>query len=31
MAIGDNAAADELNAFNPVMNLGRKLAKWFEE
>jgi hypothetical protein len=30
MAVGRNALADELNAFNPVMNLGHKLAKWFE-
>ena len=31
MAVGGNALADELNAFNPVMNLGHKLANWFEE
>jgi hypothetical protein len=31
MAVGGNAFADELNAFNPVMNLGHKLAKWFED
>jgi C_GCAxxG_C_C family probable redox protein len=31
MAVGGNASADELNAFNPVMNLGHKLAGWFEE
>ena len=31
MAVGRNASADELNAFNPVMNLGHKLARWFEE
>ena len=30
MAVGRNALADELNAFNPVMNLGHELAKWFE-
>jgi C_GCAxxG_C_C family probable redox protein len=29
MAIGGNAFADELNAFNPVMNLGHTLANWF--
>jgi C_GCAxxG_C_C family probable redox protein len=29
MAAGGNAAADELNAFNPVMNLGHDLANWF--
>lgn len=29
MAVGGNAFADELNAFNPVMNLGHKLAGWF--
>ena len=29
MAVGGNASADELNAFNPVMNLGQKLAAWF--
>lgn len=31
MAVGGNAFADELNAFNPVMNLGHELATWFEE
>jgi hypothetical protein len=30
MAVGGDAFADELNAFNPIMNLGHKLAKWFE-
>src|SRR5512146_1322390 len=30
MAIGGNALADELNAFNPVMNLGHNLATWFK-
>ena len=30
MAVGGNAFADELNAFNPVMNLGHKLARWFK-
>ena len=30
MAVGGNASADELNAFNPVMNLGHKLAAWFQ-
>lgn len=30
MAVGGDAAADELNAFNPVMNLGHKLASWFK-
>ena len=29
-ALGGDAAADELNAFNPVMNLGHELAAWFE-
>ena len=29
MAVGGNAGADHLNAFNPVMNLGHELAKWF--
>ena len=29
MAVGGNATADHLNAFNPVMNLGHELAKWF--
>ena len=29
MAVGGNALADELNAFNPVMNLGHELAAWF--
>jgi C_GCAxxG_C_C family probable redox protein len=31
MAVGGDASADHLNAFNPVMNLGHKLAKWFKE
>jgi C_GCAxxG_C_C family probable redox protein len=30
MAVGGNAFANELNAFNPVMNLGHKLATWFK-
>jgi C_GCAxxG_C_C family probable redox protein len=30
MAVGGNAFADELNAFNRVMNLGHRLARWFE-
>ncbi len=30
MAVGGDAFADELNAFNPVMNLGHKLATWFK-
>ena len=30
MAVGGNAFADELNAFNPVMNLGHELARSFE-
>jgi hypothetical protein len=30
MAVGGNAFADELNAINPVMNLGHKLAGWFK-
>ena len=30
MAVGGNASADHLNAFNPVMNLGHGLAKWFK-
>lgn len=30
MAVGGNAFADELNAFNPVMNLGHSLAGWFK-
>ena len=30
MAVGGDAFADELNAFNPVMNLGHKLATWFQ-
>jgi C_GCAxxG_C_C family probable redox protein len=31
MAVGGDASADHLNTFNPVMNLGHKLAKWFKE
>ena len=31
MAVGGNAFANELNAFNPVMNLGHTLANWFKE
>jgi len=30
MAAGGNAFADDLNAFNRVMNLGHDLAAWFE-
>lgn len=30
MAAGGKAFADELNAFNPVMNLGHTLAMWFK-
>jgi C_GCAxxG_C_C family probable redox protein len=30
MAAGGDASADHLNAFNPVMNLGHELAKWFQ-
>ena len=30
MAAGGNATADALNAFNPVINLGHELAKWFK-
>ena len=30
MAVGGDAFADELNAFNRVMNLGHELARWFE-
>jgi len=30
MALGGNAFADELNAFNRVMNLGHELSRWFE-
>jgi hypothetical protein len=30
MAVGGNALADHLNAFNPVLNLGHRLARWFE-
>ena len=30
MAAGGDAFADHLNAFNPVMNLGHKLATWFK-
>jgi hypothetical protein len=30
MAIGGDAFADELNAFNRVMNLGHELSHWFE-
>lgn len=29
MAVGGNAFADDMNAFNRVMNLGHKLARWF--
>ena len=30
MALGRDATADELNAFNPVMNRGHELARWFK-
>jgi C_GCAxxG_C_C family probable redox protein len=30
MAAGGDALADRLNAFNPVMNLGHRLARWFK-
>lgn len=30
MAVGGNAFADDVNAFNRVMNLGHELARWFE-
>jgi len=30
MAVGGDGFADKLNAFNPVMNLGHELSKWFE-
>ena len=30
MAVGGNAFADDVNAFNRVMNLGQDLARWFE-
>jgi Putative redox-active protein (C_GCAxxG_C_C) len=31
MALGRDATADRLNAFNPVMNLGHELAAWFRD
>ena len=31
MAVGREAFADEMNAFNRVMNLGHDLAVWFED
>jgi hypothetical protein len=31
MAVGGDAAADELNAFNPLLNLGHGLARWFKK
>jgi C_GCAxxG_C_C family probable redox protein len=31
MAVRGDAFADDLNAFNPVMNLGHELALWFKE
>ena len=31
MALGRDATADRLNAFNPLMNLGHKLAEWFRD
>jgi Putative redox-active protein (C_GCAxxG_C_C) len=30
MALGGDAFADDVNAFNRVMNLGHDLARWFE-
>jgi len=30
MAVGGNASADDMNAFNRVMNLGHELARWFD-
>ncbi len=30
MAMGGNAFADDLNAFNRTMNLGHRLSEWFE-
>jgi hypothetical protein len=30
MAVGGDAFADDLNAFNRVMNLGHELSEWFE-
>lgn len=30
MAVGGDAFADDVNAFNRVMNLGHELAQWFE-
>ncbi len=30
MAVGGDAFADDVNAFNRVMNLGHELARWFE-
>jgi hypothetical protein len=30
MPVGGDAFADSVNAFNPVMNHGHRLAKWFE-
>lgn len=30
MAVGGNAIADDVNAFNRVVNLGHDLARWFE-
>jgi C_GCAxxG_C_C family probable redox protein len=31
MAAGGDAFADHLNAFNPLMNLGHRLATWFKD
>ncbi len=31
MALGRDATADRLNAFNPVMNRSHELAAWFRE
>jgi hypothetical protein len=31
MAVGGDAFADDVNAFNRVMNLGHELAQWFDE
>jgi hypothetical protein len=30
MALGGDALRDDLNAFNPSVNRGRRLARWFE-
>jgi hypothetical protein len=31
MAVGGNAFADDLNAFNKIMNRGHRLARWFSD